>query len=148
MAKQVTRLPAAGRIAGVCAGLAAYFNLDVTFVRLLWVILSIVPGGIIGGIIAYGLAWAFIPASPEPLLPDTGKRLHRSTSNVQVAGVCGGIAEYFDLDPTMVRLLWAGLTIWPGAIVLGVFAYIVAWAVVPKAVVPPPLDPIVSAPPI
>jgi phage shock protein C len=132
----------------VCAGLAEYFDLDVTLVRLLWVVLSIVPGGLIGGVIAYALAWAIIPPSAAPLLPTPGKRLHRSTTNVQVAGVCAGIAEYFDVDPTMVRLLWAGLTIWPGAIVLGLFAYIVAWAVIPRAVVPPPLDPIVSAPPI
>jgi phage shock protein C len=148
VAKQLTRLPAAGRIAGVCAGLAAYFDLDVTLVRLLWVVLSIVPGGFIGGAIAYAVAWAIIPPSPEPAVPPAGKRLYRSTTNVQVAGVCAGIAEYVDLDPTMVRLLWAVLTIWPGAIVLGVFAYLVAWAIIPKTVVMPPFDPIPSAPPI
>jgi phage shock protein PspC (stress-responsive transcriptional regulator) len=148
VAKRLTRVTAAGRFGGVCAGLAAYFDLDVTLVRLLWVVLSIVPGGFIGGAIAYALAWAIIPPSPEPVLPVTGKRLHRSTTNVQIAGVCAGIAEYFDLDPTMVRLLWAVLTIWPGAIVLGVFAYLVAWAIIPKAVMAPPLDPLVSAPPL
>jgi phage shock protein PspC (stress-responsive transcriptional regulator) len=145
--KRLTRLPDAGRIGGVCAGLAAYFDVDVTFVRLLCVVLSIIPGGFIGGVIAYALAWAIVPPAHEPLLPQSNRRLHRSTTNVQVAGVCAGIADYFDADPTVVRLLWAVLTIMPGAIILGVIAYIVAWAVIPRATVPPPpLDPVVSAP--
>ena len=42
--RRLTRLPGAGQIAGVCAGLAVYFKIDVTVVRLLWVVLSIVPG--------------------------------------------------------------------------------------------------------
>jgi phage shock protein C len=65
---------------------------------------------------------------------------------VRIAGVCGGIAEYFDVDPTVVRLLWAVLTLVPGAIVLGVFAYAVAWAVMPRAETPPqPLQPMPSS---
>jgi phage shock protein C len=48
-----------------------------------------------------------------------------------VAGVCGGLAEYFHADPTVVRLLWAILTVIPGAIVLGVVAYLVAWFIMP-----------------
>lgn len=56
---------------------------------------------------------------------------------MQVAGVCGGIAEYFNTDPTVIRVIWAVLTIMPGAIVLGVLAYAVAWAIMPRAAAPP-----------
>lgn len=35
-----------------------------------------------------------------------GKRLHKSESDKKLCGVCGGIAEYFDIDPTLVRLAW------------------------------------------
>jgi hypothetical protein len=42
--KRLTRLPASGRIAAVCSGLSDYFEVDVTLVRLAWVVLSIVPG--------------------------------------------------------------------------------------------------------
>ncbi|MBS3149725.1 PspC domain-containing protein, partial [Candidatus Woesearchaeota archaeon] len=35
------------------------------------------------------------------------KRLYRSIKDRKIAGVCGGMAEYFDVDPTVVRLLWA-----------------------------------------
>lgn len=36
-----------------------------------------------------------------------GKKLYRSESNRMLCGVCAGIAEYFDLDPTLIRLAWA-----------------------------------------
>jgi phage shock protein PspC (stress-responsive transcriptional regulator) len=144
MYKRLTRLPASGRIAGVCAGLADYFDVDATLVRLAWVILSIVPGGIIGGVIAYALAWAIVPPAPAGDQTATGRRLRRSATNVRVAGVCAGIAEYFDVDPTIVRLVWAMLTLVPGAIVLGVFAYVIAWLVMPQASAPP-LEPVPSS---
>jgi phage shock protein C len=138
MYKRLTRLPSAGRIAGVCAGLAEYFDVDVTLVRLAWVILSIVPGGIIGGVIVYAVAWAIVPPATRGDQAASGRRLRRSSTNVRVAGVCAGIGEYFDVDPTIVRLLWVVLTLVPGAIVLGVFAYVIAWLVMPQAVAPPP----------
>jgi phage shock protein PspC (stress-responsive transcriptional regulator) len=57
------------------------------------------------------------------------KRLTRSETDRKIAGVCGGLAEYFDLDPTLVRVgaVVAALMGW------GVLAYIVIWIVVPKA---------------
>ncbi len=135
--RRLVRLPADGKIAGVCAGLAAYFEADVTLIRLVWVVLSIVPGGIVGGLVAYLVAWAIVPEAPGTALPPAGRRLQRSVTNVQVAGVCGGIAEYFNADPTVVRVIWAVLTIMPGAIVFGVLAYAVAWAIMPRAAAPP-----------
>jgi phage shock protein PspC (stress-responsive transcriptional regulator) len=52
------------KIAGVCGGIAEYLDVDATIVRLIWVALSVVPGGFIGGIVAYVLAWAIIPKAP------------------------------------------------------------------------------------
>lgn len=40
----------------------------------------------------------------------SNKRLYRSSTNYMLAGVCGGIAEYFDIDPTLVRLAWVILS--------------------------------------
>jgi phage shock protein C len=132
MPRRLYRQPAAGRIAGVCAGIAAYLDADVTFVRLAWVVLSIVPGGFIGGVVAYLAAWLIVPNAQAPAAADpTPRRLTRSTTQRKIAGVCGGLAEYFNADPTIVRLLWAVLTIIPGAIVLGVAAYLVAWFIMP-----------------
>jgi phage shock protein PspC (stress-responsive transcriptional regulator) len=133
-AGRLVRLPQNGRVAGVCAGVAAYLDADVTIVRLAWILLSIVPGGILGGIIAYAAAWILLPeASPMEYPVSTGLRLMRSRSNRRVAGVCGGLAEYFGVDATMVRLIVAILTIYPGAILLGVAVYLIAWLVIPSA---------------
>jgi phage shock protein C len=134
---RLSRMPAEGRIAGVCAGLAAHFDVDVAFVRLAWILLSIFPGGIVGGVVAYGAAWLIMPvdsAVAAPALPQ--RRLRRSTIDVRIAGVCAGIAEYLDVDPTVVRLVWVMLTIVPGAIVLGVLAYAAAWLIMPAGVAP------------
>ena len=56
------------------------------------------------------------------------KKLYRSRKDSKIAGVCGGIAEYFNVDPTIIRLL-AVLTIFFGG--GGVVAYIIAWLIIP-----------------
>ena len=57
------------------------------------------------------------------------KRLYRSRDNSMIAGVCGGIGEYFDIDPTFIRLLWI-LFIFAGG--SGILVYIIAWIVIPQ----------------
>ena len=59
-----------------------------------------------------------------------GKRLHKSESDKKLCGVCGGIAEYFDIDPTLVRLVWVIITFMGGA---GILAYIIAAIIIPKS---------------
>jgi phage shock protein C len=59
------------------------------------------------------------------------RRLVRPRAKRKIAGVCAGIAEYFDLDVTLVRVLWLVITIF-SAIVFGIVAYIVAWIVMPE----------------
>jgi phage shock protein PspC (stress-responsive transcriptional regulator) len=61
------------------------------------------------------------------------KRLMRSATNRKIAGVCGGIAEYLDLDSTIVRLIWVLLVILPIPLVPAFLGYFVAWLVMPKA---------------
>lgn len=131
--RRLTRLPAEGQIGGVCAGMAAYLNADVTLVRLAWVILSIVPGAIVGGLIAYAAAWLILPDGGVPAPRVHGKRLLRSTTDRKIGGVCGGLAEYFGFDSTVVRLAAVILAIYPGAVICGVLAYVIAWLVIPSA---------------
>ena len=59
----------------------------------------------------------------------SNKRLYKSSVNCMICGVCGGIAEYFDIDPTLVRLGWAMFCVLGGS---GVLAYIVAAIVIPR----------------
>jgi len=62
------------------------------------------------------------------------KTLYRSTKNVKIAGVCGGIAEMFKIDPTVVRFAVLFL-----ALVTGIFpvvvTYVVAWMIMPQGTV-------------
>ena len=57
------------------------------------------------------------------------KRLVRPREGRKIAGVCLGIAEYFDLDPTLIRLIWLVLIFGAGS---GLLAYIVGWIVMPE----------------
>ena len=57
------------------------------------------------------------------------KRLYKIEQGKKLDGVCGGIAEYFDIDPTLVRLAWVILTCFGGA---GIWAYIIAAIIIPK----------------
>jgi phage shock protein C len=60
------------------------------------------------------------------------RRVHRSLIDSKIAGVCGGLAEYFDMDPTLVRLLWVIVTVFTG-FVPGIFVYLLAWIIMPVA---------------
>jgi phage shock protein C len=57
------------------------------------------------------------------------KRLVRVQEGKQIAGVCAGIAEYFDVDPTVIRLTWLFTAIFTG---VGFLAYLIAWIIMPE----------------
>lgn len=59
----------------------------------------------------------------------SSKRLERSTSDRTVAGVAAGLASYFGIDPTLVRLLFVAFTLLGGP---GLMVYIVLWVVMPE----------------
>jgi phage shock protein C len=58
------------------------------------------------------------------------KRLYRSTEDRKIAGVCGGIAEYFNIDPVIIRIIAVILLI-PGGLP-GFLPYIIMWIIVPE----------------
>ena len=57
------------------------------------------------------------------------KRLYKSTVDKKLCGVCAGIAEYFEMDPTIIRLAWVAFTLLGGS---GIIGYIVAALVMPQ----------------
>lgn len=58
------------------------------------------------------------------------KRLYKSSVNYMICGVCGGIAEYFNIDPTLVRLAWVLVTCFSAG--AGIIAYVIAAIVMPS----------------
>jgi phage shock protein PspC (stress-responsive transcriptional regulator) len=130
--RRLVRIPTDAKLAGVCAGIADYLDVDVTMIRALWLALSIVPGAIVGGMVAYALAWVVMPVG-QATRTVRDRRLVRSATDARIAGVCAGLADYFDVDATPVRVLWIVLSVLPGAVVGGLLAYLAAWLIVPKA---------------
>ncbi len=58
------------------------------------------------------------------------KQLMRSGRDKKIAGVCAGVSNYFDMDPTIVRVIWGVLAFGYGA---GIVAYIILWIIAPVA---------------
>lgn len=79
-----------------------------------------------------------VAGASTPTGVPVAKRLMRSSRDKKIAGVCAGLAEYFDLDPTIIRVVWL-LAIFLGG--TGVLAYLILWIVLPVA-------PLYSAPPV
>ncbi|HXP88873.1 MAG TPA: PspC domain-containing protein [Bryobacteraceae bacterium] len=66
--------------------------------------------------------------------PSAGSRLTRPEEGKKIAGVCAGVARYFGVDVSLVRILWVLLSFWPpGA---GIVAYFVCWIVMPRDPLP------------
>ncbi len=58
------------------------------------------------------------------------KPLRRSMVNRQIAGVCSGLAEYFDMDPTLLRVVYVLLSV--ATAFSGILVYIVLWVLIPE----------------
>ena len=58
------------------------------------------------------------------------KRLYRSKKERMLGGVCAGLGEHFDIDPTVIRLVWAVITVL--SIGTGVLVYVIAWILIPE----------------
>ncbi|MEA3476115.1 MAG: PspC domain-containing protein [Candidatus Cloacimonadota bacterium] len=121
------------KIAGVCSGLAEYFDIDVTLVRVIWVLLTLLGGA---GVLSYLVAIIIIPKKPngavEGAIVEKDKekaRLHLSKSDKFIFGVCGGLAEYFNIDSSLVRILFVVMLCSVG---FGILLYLVLAIVIPK----------------
>ena len=152
--KRLYRDMANRKIAGVAAGIAQYFAVNPLWIRLGLVFVTLFMPAIhiwgfdhdnirfeFGGwiVLAYIILWILLPkrydapAHPEALLnsgPLAGRRLFRDTGTGKIAGVAAGLAAYFNIDVTLVRvLLLAGL--FAGGFTL--LLYIILWIVLPEA---------------
>jgi len=59
------------------------------------------------------------------------KRLYRSSEKeAMIAGVCSGIADYFEVDPTLIRLIWVLMTVFSFG--TGAFGYLIMWIIMPR----------------
>ncbi|XOV93011.1 MAG: PspC domain-containing protein [Bacteroidota bacterium] len=120
-------------IGGVSAGIAHYFGIDPLWIRLLFI--ALFAGVVFTGIgwftiLAYVILWIVLPFSNE-LEDDTHvKKLFRNPDERVLGGVSGGIAAYFGIDVSVVRLIFV-LSIFLGG--AGLLIYIILWIITPLA---------------
>jgi phage shock protein PspC (stress-responsive transcriptional regulator) len=120
------------RLGGVCSGMARYFDTDVSLVRIVTALL-IFFSGIVPGLFLYLLAWLVVPIEPEyggvpPAAP--ARHLQRSMTDRKIGGVCGGLAQHFGADSSIVRVV-AAVLIFCSGVVPGLFVYLVLWIAIP-----------------
>ena len=126
--QKLHRLVEERKIAGICVGLGEYFDLDPVFFRLFF-LASLLFGGL--GAVAYLILWIMVPektgaqGEPRPV-----RRLVLSDSDRKMMGVCGGLGEWLEIDPLLVRVAFILLALMGG---LGILVYIVLWLLIPRA---------------
>lgn len=131
--KRLYRSPDERKIAGVCGGLGEYFDLDPVFFRLFFIVL-VFFGGI--GLLAYVVMCIMVPMKGSAR-EATAVRLRLSKSDRKIAGVCGGLGEFLDIDPVFFRAIFIVLAFIGG---LGILLYIALWLVMPEASAVPAAD--------
>ncbi|MEO5782330.1 MAG: PspC domain-containing protein, partial [Ginsengibacter sp.] len=130
-------------LGGVCSGIAAHFNIEPIIVRLVFIFSGI-------GFLAYILLWAFVPSS-DNVQNGVHKRMYRNPDNKIIAGVCSGIASFFNINVWIPRVIflipfvsilfrWAhfgplsfpnflSFSFSPGTLLI----YVILWLVIPEA---------------
>lgn len=143
-------------VGGVCSGIANYINTDPAIIRILFAIITF--GGFGLGFLIYLLLWMILPT--RELESYGGKRLFRNPDDRIIGGVAGGLAAYFDIRTSTLRLIFAapfifsavisvlnwvswghGFAVFPNIVfgsLGGTFflAYLVLWIVLPEAKTP------------
>ena len=124
-------------LGGVAAGVAHYFKTDPLWVRVFLLLLLFTDAFITFGalssitLISYIVLWIVLPGRDDMTVDAKIKKLFRNPDDQVLGGVCGGIAAYFGVDPTLIRILFVVSIFFGGA---GFIAYIVLWIITPQAV--------------
>ena len=90
-------------LGGVCSGIANYFGIDPVIVRVIFLITTFGAGF---GFLAYLILWVAAPSSASKVIGSQRKRLFRDAEDKIVAGVCSGLAQYFNISVWIPRLLF------------------------------------------
>ncbi|MEQ6122406.1 PspC domain-containing protein [Reichenbachiella sp. MALMAid0571] len=120
-------------LGGVASGIAHYFGIDPLWIRLiiLLLFLNVLFGPISGVVlIAYIILWIVIPGSHDLGEDKDLKKMYRNPENRVLGGVASGIAAYFGVDTTVIRLILV-LTVFLGG--SGLILYLILWIITPEA---------------
>jgi len=123
------------KILGVCGGISESIGIDADIIRLIF-LFSILLGGM--GILIYLALYLIFPtgikqgdiidAEVEEDDPEAAHRIRRSRSNMMIAGVCGGLANYLEWDVSLIRILFILISFAGG---IGILFYLFFWFIFP-----------------
>ena len=132
--KRLYRSKEEKKIFGICGGLAEYFELDPTIVRIILLFLIIFGSGVF--LLIYVLLYFIIPTkdmNKKPITLDFSplkeRRIKRSVNNRMIAGICGGIAEYFKVDPVIVRIAVVIIDVLTGFFPVIILYFLLIWVI-------------------
>jgi len=132
--KRIVRDSSNGLIGGVCAGLAAYFEVNPLWVRLATLALffgfPFFPALSGTMLISYIVLWIAMPAQINLENLGNFRKYFRSRKDKILGGVAGGIGTYFGIDPVIVRVIFVLFIVAGGS---GVILYVLLWAITPEA---------------
>ncbi len=123
-------------LGGVAAGVAHYFKTDPLWVRVLLLLFLFADAFITFGalssitLISYIVLWIVLPGREDMTVDAKVKKLFRNPDDQVLGGVSSGVAAYFGLDATVIRILFVASIFFGGA---GLIAYIVLWIITPPA---------------
>jgi len=118
------------KISGICGGLGNYFSVDPNFVRLLVIFICCLTA-VLPVLVVYLVASLFIHVEPTNSPAIEYRRLYRSSNDRLIAGICGGLANVFKMDSTVLRLILIVLGLITGVLPM-LFTYLICWILIPE----------------
>lgn len=131
--KRLFRIKEGKTVAGVCKGISEYFQINLALIRLIFLV-ALIIGSL--GFWIYIILWIALPSkqrSSEPELTFPGNRIFRDRMNKRLAGVCSGLAYYFQVDVAIIYTLFIVGIFFGGSTIA---IYIILWITIPYAKTP------------
>jgi len=117
------------KLGGVCGGLAVYFGIDATIIRLLFAIIALFTL-FLPVLAIYIILWLLLPEGPKAYIEPQGRKLYRSKKDRKLAGVCGGLGTFFKIDANILRILFVVATLFSfGAVPI---VYVICIFIIPE----------------
>ena len=128
--KRISRCRWDKKIGGVFGGLGQYVKIDPNLLRLFYLTIMLFTF-VLPGVVLYLLAWLIMPLGPVAYVQIKAKKLYRSVIDRKIAGVCGGLAEFFIIDPTIFRIAYI-IALFATGIFPLIIVYIAAMSIIPE----------------
>ncbi len=120
------------KLCGLCAGIGNYFNLDPTFIRITVTFLTLITA-LFPVLVIYLIMSLVVPQAPDDYVEVNNGRILTRGFDKKISGVCSGYAEYFGVDVTVIRLIFALLILFVGG---GFWLYLISLLFMPTYHIP------------